>query len=96
MDRNLFLAVTLSILVLLGWSMLQGGGEPRAPQVPPAEEQAGALTPSPAPVAQTPAPAPATVPAPPPSQPGAEERTLRIERPLYEAELTKRQAAEGK
>ena len=95
MDRNLFLAFSLSLLVLLGWTLWQEHQAPLRRQAPAvAEGTAG--TPS-APPAAAPE-APAAVPAP--SPPAAAEmpaggggRTIVVEEPLYVAELTTRGGA---
>ena len=94
MDRNFFLAMVLSLLVLIVWSTWQADRVP--PPSPPGDDIAGPEFPGPPPPGATPAvegeePAPLQPPPPPPLAPAAEsarERQVTVSTSLYEARLT--------
>ena len=96
MDRNLFLAFALSLLVLLGWTLWQEHQAPLyRPAAAPTQGTAGAPAPPEAPSTAAPAPGPAPSPPPPAAQAptGAPARTIVVKEPLYEAELSTRGGA---
>jgi len=95
MDRNLLLAIALSLMVLVLWDLWQGPR--RAPERPPGEVVAEAPSARPeagapgrGPAEEEPAPVPPARERPPPPQTGAPERTLVMEDPLFRAEITTR------
>jgi YidC/Oxa1 family membrane protein insertase len=99
-DRNLLLAFALSFLVLMTWTMLQGPPPERPPaQEPPPGEARQAPEPLPgqapeplAVIEPLPTPSEALSP-PPPSQAAVPEgERIRVEKPLYIAELNTRGA----
>jgi YidC/Oxa1 family membrane protein insertase len=97
LDRNTFLAIVLSLAVLVGWSMYQAQFAPpprEAPGTeavePPAAEEIERAQPPLAEVVPAPkAPSPEVPPLP---APDAEEQILIFEKPLYTAEFTTRGA----
>jgi len=89
-DRNLFIAMALSLLVLILWGQLQ---EP--PPAPPGDDTAAAGAPPAEGPAASPAPPAAPIePTPervtPAAQDDVPERTVDIETPLYEARFSSR------
>jgi YidC/Oxa1 family membrane protein insertase len=91
-DRNLFLAFALSFAVLLAWTLLVE--PPQRPVSTPAGETATEDVPAPAPAGEPtalPEELAASSVTPPPAggepPPGAPRRQIRIEMPLYTAEL---------
>jgi YidC/Oxa1 family membrane protein insertase len=96
LDRNLFLAFALSFAVLTGWMLLTAPQKKPVPveqttEAPGAEAPVASAESAREPLAA--APAPTAAAAPPPVVREAEPETLRIERPLFVAELTTRGAA---
>ena len=86
MDRNLVLAIALSLVVLMTWSAWEGRrrGEMTTTKPPPAETQAEPTAPAPAPATpRAAAPKPAELRPAPTVVP---ERLLRVTTPLYEAQ----------
>jgi YidC/Oxa1 family membrane protein insertase len=97
-ERNLLIAMALSMLVLVLWSNLQPApeaGEAPTAGTPAGQERGEWPGPSEAePAAPSPPPAPlAEAPPPPPPEPGRDEQRLRFERALYRAELSDRGGA---
>lgn len=95
MDRNFFLAMALSLLVLVVWSTWQAS-QPPPPEQPPGDEVAGRELPGLPEAPERPAPAPREVTQPPGAAPQApmpvpesvRERQVTVSTGLYEARLT--------
>jgi len=96
LDRNTFLAVALSLAVLVAWTMYQGQLAPPPGETGSSEVAETAEAPGSASAAVEPAPAaqPLSEPEPIPVAPAdsAEERRISFEKPLYIAEFSSRGA----
>jgi YidC/Oxa1 family membrane protein insertase len=99
LDRNAFLAIALSLAVLVAWSMYQSQIAPPPGEAPPHEIPVTGtddqVTPGKreAPLAEVMPEAEALEPISPPPMPAQEEQILTFEKPLYIAEFTSRGAA---
>jgi len=93
-DRNTFLAIVLSLAVLVSWTMYQAQFAPPPGEAPPEELAAEPVVEdTQLPGFKIPREVEEAIPAtPPPAMPNAEERILTFEKPLYIADFTTRGA----